>query len=98
MPFLQHRITLGIVELSKIGFTHKVWLEIVDTQVDVSKDNTEPEYCVISMFVSKKIPYNAVMPESSTVLIVLVNDNQGFWSLIIVWDLCEDKRTSKYQT
>ena len=50
------------------------------------------------MFVSKKMPNNAVTPQSSTVLIVLVNNqhNEYGWALLcnsIVWHLFGDKQT-----
>ena len=58
----------------------------------------------ILMFVSKKMPNNAVMPLRWVVLIVLVGDevedqndeyNPSLWHHSIVWHLFGDKQTSK---
>ena len=58
------------------------------------------------MFFSKKTQNNAVMPQSATVVIVLLNDYQGwpaqwvrssFVASLIVWRLFGDGQTSKSQ-
>ena len=59
-----------------------------------------PKRCKIVFFVSKKIPNNAVMPQSSVVLIVLVTSlrneyNRALLCHSIIWKFFGDKKTSK---